>query len=91
MNGDETLTIPKGTQPGSRFRLRGQGMPRVSGRGRGDLYVNVTVEVPTRLSKQQQRLVQQLDDTMPQRSSGPTTRSGEGERPFFDRVRDMFG
>ena len=91
LNGDETLTIPKGTRPGSRFRLRGHGMPRVSGRGRGDLYVNVTVDVPARLSKKQQRLVEQLDETMPQRSSGPSTREGDGERPFFDRVRDMFG
>ena len=91
LNGDETLTIPKGTQPGSRFRLRGKGMPQVSGRGRGDLYVNVTIEVPTRLSKQQQRLVEQLDQTMPRRSSGPAARSADGERPFFDRVRNMFG
>ena len=91
LNGDDTLTVPKGTQPGSRFRLRGKGMPRVSGGGRGDLYVNLTIEVPTRLSKKQQKLVEQLDQTMPQRSSGPAARSAEGERPFFDRVRNMFG
>ena len=94
LNGDDTLVIPEGTQPDSRFRLRGKGMPHVSGRGRGDLYVNVKVEVPTDLSTEQRELVERLHVTMPQRAGEPSTRTGRDdrdERPFFDRVRDMFG
>ncbi len=91
LNGDDTLEIPKGTQPHSRFRLRGKGMPHVSGRGRGDLYVNVRVDVPTDLSAEQRKLVEELQLTMPQQSSAPTSRPDKEDRPFFDRVRDMFG
>lgn len=91
LGGDDTVTIPKGTQPDSHFRLRGKGMPHVSGRGRGDLYVNVKVEVPTELSTQQRTLVEQLHLTMPERSGAPSARPDKEERPFFDRVRDMFG
>ncbi len=91
LNGNDTLVIPQGTQPNSRFRLRGKGMPHVSGRGRGDLYVNVKVEVPTELSPEQRELVERLHLTMPQRSREPSSRPDKEDRPFFDRVRDMFG
>ena len=92
LNSDDTFSIPKGTQADSRFRIRGKGMPHLSGSGRGDLYVNVRVEVPTKLSSEQQELVEQLDKTMPKKSSRPRTRSeGHEGRAFFDRVRDIFG
>ena len=92
LNGDAPLDIPKGTQTDARFRLRGKGMPNVSGRGHGDLLVAVKVEVPTTLSREQKDLVEQLDATMPRRSFDPSPRSGGGERrPFFDRIRDIFG
>ena len=92
LNGDDTLSIPKGTQADSRFRVRGKGMPHLSGSGRGDLYVNVRVDVPTKLSSEQRELVEQLDKTMPKKSSQPRTRSeGHEGRAFFDRVRDIFG
>ena len=91
LKGEETLTIPKGTQPASRFRIRGKGMPNVSGHGRGDLYVHVKVDIPTDLSSEQLELVKELDKTMPTRSAGPSERPAKDDRPFFDRVRDMFG
>lgn len=56
----ERLRIPEGTQPGSVFRIRGFGMPRVDERGRGDLYVHVQVMVPTHLSREQRRLLESL-------------------------------
>ncbi len=87
----EPLSIPKGTQPDSKFRIRGKGMPRVSGRGHGDLYVSVQTDVPTKLSREQKELLQRLDETMPHKSSEPNTRSESDDRPFFDRVRDIFG
>ena len=86
-----TIEIPKGTQSDTRFRLRGKGMPNVSGRGHGDLYVAVKVAVPTKLSRQQKTLVEDLDKTMPDRVMDPVTNDDAEERPFFERVRDIFG
>ena len=53
--GTRTLDIPAGTQPGSRFRIRGKGMPNVGRRGRGDLVVIADVVVPTKLSRSQRQ------------------------------------
>ncbi|HUI43015.1 MAG TPA: molecular chaperone DnaJ [Terriglobia bacterium] len=64
LKGQERLRIPEGTQAGSVFRLRGFGMPRVDERGFGDLYVRVQVVVPTRLSREQRRLLESLGSTM---------------------------
>ena len=50
LDGDEELEIPSGTQPGREFVLRGRGVPRLQGRGRGDLRVRIVVSVPTKLS-----------------------------------------
>lgn len=55
------LTIPSGTQSGKRFRLRGLGMPGMkSGESRGDLYAEISVELPTSLSPKERQLVEQL-------------------------------
>jgi DnaJ-class molecular chaperone len=55
------LTIPAGTQNGKRFRLRGLGMPDVKKKGeRGDLYAEISVELPTALSPKERQLVEQL-------------------------------
>ena len=87
-----TIQIPNGTQPETRFRLRGNGMPNVGGRGHGDLYVAVTVAVPGKLSREQKRLLEELDTTMPDRAHPPvSTASAEDDRPFFERVKDIFG
>ena len=92
LNGDVTLNVPTGTQPDTRLRLRGKGMPHLSAHGRGDMYVNLRVEIPTKLSHDQKEIVEQLDKTMPERSPGPSSRAKDDEgRPFIDRVRDIFG
>lgn len=55
------MKVPKGSQPGSKLRLRGQGLPRMGAEGgRGDLLVRLTVEVPKRLSKDQKELLEKL-------------------------------
>lgn len=90
-NKTEKLKVPPGTQPESKLPVRGQGMPRVSARGRGDLYVLVQAEVPAKLSAEQKTLLQQLDDTIPNKYSKPQARHTSDDRPFFDRVRDIFG
>ncbi len=97
LGGETTLKVPKGTQPGKRFCVRGEGLPHVQGRGRGDLYVDLTVEVPTRLSAEQKRLIEALRGTLPNEAAGKARpavsadEAPEADRPFFDRVKDIFG
>ena len=57
------LKIRSGTQPGSLFRLRNQGAPRLRGRGRGDQYVRLIVKIPKRLSREQKELLQKFAKT----------------------------
>ncbi len=57
LDGDEELEVPAGTQPGREFVLRGRGVPRLQGRGRGDLRVRTRVEVPTKLSDDETELL----------------------------------
>ncbi|MEE2637733.1 MAG: molecular chaperone DnaJ [Acidobacteriota bacterium] len=85
-----TIQIPQGTQTDTRFRVRGQGMPNVGGRGHGDLYVAVKVHVPAKLTREQKTLIERLDETMPDRVLEPMAANAE-DRPFFDRVKDIFG
>ena len=54
LDGDEDLVIPRGTQTGRIFRLRGRGVPHVEGRGRGDLLVQLVVDTPTDLTEEQE-------------------------------------
>ncbi|HYI61919.1 MAG TPA: molecular chaperone DnaJ [Acidimicrobiales bacterium] len=60
LDGQEQLVVPAGTQPGRVFRLRGRGVPRVRGRGRGDLEVRVVVDVPTGLAEEEEALYRRL-------------------------------
>jgi molecular chaperone DnaJ len=90
MVGDEEIKVPAGTQAGARFKLRGKGMPNVSGRGHGDLYAITRVAVPKKLTKEQKHLLEELAKTMPQDKLEPD--SGDGaEKPFFEKVKDIFG
>ena len=57
----QTVKVPSGTQPGATLIVRGGGVPRLNGRGRGDLICYVEVEVPKRLSREQKRLLKDLD------------------------------
>jgi molecular chaperone DnaJ len=57
LDGTEDLVIPRGTQTGRVFRLRGRGVPHVEGRGRGDLLVQVVVDTPTDLTDEQDELL----------------------------------
>jgi molecular chaperone DnaJ len=89
LNGQEDLVLPAGTQPGARFKIRGKGMPNVAGRGHGDLHVIARVTVPKKLSKDQKRLLEELARTLPQEKLDGE--AGAGEKPFFERVKDIFG
>ena len=89
----ETVKIPEGTQTGTTLRLRGKGMPDVSGRGRGDLFATVQVQTPKKLTKEQKHLLEQLARLLPKDKFEPRPRGEQeqDERNLFDRVKDMFG
>ena len=90
VNGDERVVVPPGTQPGTRFKLRGKGMPNVSGRGHGDLYVIAHAVVPKKLTKEQRLLLEELARTLPQERIDASMGDG-AEKPFFEKVKDIFG
>ena len=60
LDGDEELVIAAGTQSGTVNRIRGRGVPRLDGRGRGDLHVHLVVDTPNDLSKEEDDLLRQL-------------------------------
>ena len=64
MDGEHALKIQEGTQPGAKFRVKSKGVPVLNGRGKGDLYVEVQVQIPSRLNKRQRELLQELHATM---------------------------
>ena len=64
LEGESEFSIPEGTQSGSVFSLRGKGIPQVHGKGRGDIYVTVTVEVPKSLNSKQKELLKRFDEAM---------------------------
>lgn len=83
LDGDEDLVIPAGTQPGHQFVLRGRGVPRLQGRGRGDLRVVVDVEVPTKLSADEVELLQTF-------AAGRGETVGEGGTSLFSKIKSAF-
>ena len=84
LDGGTEVGVEPGTQPGTTLRLRGEGMPRLRRRGRGDLKVVVDVMVPTRLSGEQRELLERFEA-----ASGDETYNGGGGS-FFDRLRGVF-
>jgi molecular chaperone DnaJ len=60
--GKAKLKIPQGTQPNTQFRLRNKGMPRISGSGRGDVIVEVSIKIPQRLSRKQRKILEEYKD-----------------------------
>ncbi len=87
--GDEEIHVAAGTQPGARFKLRGKGMPNVSGRGHGDLYAIARVSVPKKLTREQKQLLEELAKTLPEER---VEIGADGtEKPFFEKVKDIFG
>lgn len=84
LEGAAAIRVEPGTQPGTTLRLRGEGMPRLKSRGRGDLKVVVDVMVPTRLTGEQRELLERFEA-----ASGKETYNGTGGT-FFDRLRGVF-
>ncbi len=84
IEGKVEMAIPAGTQSGKVFRLRGKGIARLNGSGRGDQLVQVSIEVPRHLTKRQKELLEQLAESF-----------GDAQHPkshsFLDKVKELFG
>ena len=75
--------IPEGTQSGTNFRLRGQGIQYLNGRGRGDQYVIVDVEIPKKVTRAQREALKAFEDSMKEDNY-------EKRKGFFKNLRDRF-
>ena len=82
LDGVVEYDIPEGTQHGTRFRLREKGVPYIRGRGRGDQYVIVEVEIPKNLSTKQKDILKQFD-------SETETKNYKKQKSFFDKMKDL--
>jgi molecular chaperone DnaJ len=82
LDGQEDLKIPAGTQTGTVFRVKSQGMPALDGRGKGDLFVAVTLITPKTLTKEQRKLLEQLAEIEDIDYADPS---------FMSKVRNIFG
>ncbi|HLX43889.1 MAG TPA: molecular chaperone DnaJ [Bryobacteraceae bacterium] len=82
-DGLQNVKIPEGSQPGARLKLKGLGVPHLHGNGRGDLYVHVDVHVPSKLTRDQRKLFEQLRELLPAENE-------PSEKGIFDKVKDYF-
>ena len=84
IDGKVSYQVREGTQPGDVFKLKGKGIPHVNGRGRGDQYVRMTIEVPKNLSQEQKEVLQKFDSTSSEKNY-------QKRKGFFEKLKDMFG
>ena len=94
VNGDEVVVptidgkveykVPEGTQSGTVFRLRGKGIQYLNGKGRGDQYVKVNVEIPKRLTRTQREALKKFEETLKDENY-------EQRKGFFKTLKEMFG
>lgn len=81
IDGKVKYTVPEGTQPGTVFRLRNKGIPYVNGRGRGDQYVTVVLEVPKNLDRRQKQALRDFE-------AATSEKNYEKRKTFFDKLKD---
>ena len=84
LDGTVKKSVPAGMQSGRELRLSGLGLPRLRGRGKGDLLVQLRVWTPGKLGAKEKQLFEELGKL----EAGKAPRPGKG---FFDKVRDAFG
>ena len=80
LDGAVEFTIPEGTQTGSKFRMKGKGIPYLRSKSRGDEYVTVTVEVPRNLSSRQKEMLRSFDED----------RNYKQKKSFYDKMKNIF-
>lgn len=84
LDGEESLSVPEGTQTGSIFRVKGKGIVSLQGHGRGDLFVVTTIVTPSKLSREQRKLLEQFAALEEKQNLGAAKRLG-------NKVKDIFG
>ena len=82
LDGKVSYTVREGTQPGDVFRLKGKGIQRLGGRGRGDQYVTVNVEIPKKMTREQKKALEAFEATMGDSNY-------EQRKGFFKKVKDL--
>ncbi|HVO50449.1 MAG TPA: molecular chaperone DnaJ [Thermoanaerobaculia bacterium] len=87
LHGQATFELPAGTAAGRVFTLKGKGIPRLDGRGKGDQHVLVTIRVPKKMTHAQKEAVQNLAAAFDGESGAPT----KDEKGFFERLKDFLG
>jgi len=83
LDGKVTYSVHEGTQPNDVFKLKGKGIQHLNGRGRGDQYVRVTVEVPKNLNAKQKEIVKQLEQATIDKNYAQ-------RKTFFEKLKDLF-
>ena len=83
LSGPIKYRIPEGTQPGTEFRIKGQGIQQLRGNGKGDLILRIKVEIPKRLNNKQKDLLREFDSTT-------SDREYDNRKNFLDRVKELF-
>ena len=89
--GPLDVHVSAGSATGTIVTFKGRGMPNVVGRGTGSLHVRLVVDVPRKLTKEQKKLIEQYGKTIAVDKLEPTAADGDREKPFFEKVRDLFG
>ncbi len=83
LSGPIKYRIPEGTQPGTEFRIKGQGIQMLRGSGKGDLIIHIKVEIPKRLTNRQKDILREFEATT-------SDREYENRKNFLDRVKELF-
>ena len=83
IDGKVSYNIPEGTQPGTVFRLKGKGSPKLNSNQRGDQYVTVKVEIPKGLNEKQKSLLREFDDNV-------EPSKYKQSKNFFEKMRELF-
>jgi molecular chaperone DnaJ len=85
------VDVSASSASGSLLEFRGKGMPSVNGRGRGSFFIRLVTDVPKKLSKEQKKLIEELRKSMPVDTLEPRSVDADREKPFFEKVKDLFG
>ena len=84
LDGKASYDIHEGTQPGDVFKLKGKGVQHLGGRGRGDQFVRVVIEVPKNLNSKQKQLIREFDEALGDKNY-------QKRKGFMDKLKDIFG
>ena len=84
LDGKVSYSIHEGTQPGDVFKLKGKGIPHLNGRGRGEQYVKMNIEIPKSLNSKQKEAMKELEKALNEKNYSK-------QKSFKERLKKMFG